>query len=357
MDDAGTLGTSFVIIALLLVCSAFFSGTEVAMFGLRRVDREQMARSGRRSHQLILSLLAKPRALITAILIGNESINVSMSAVTAGAVPLLFPGRSEAELALLATGLALPLLLFLGEITPKTIAFKHPMRWASAVVRPLWLFRLLVTPLRLVVGGVAALILRPLGGAGPRAAPRALSEAEFKALVDAGSREGQVDARERRLIHKVFEFGDKTVAEAMIPRDRLFALSYDLPLARLTQEVAARSFSRVPIYQKSLDNVRGVLHAKDLLTHSQAELRRLSQILHEPLFVPQTTPLERLFLLFKQRKIHMALVVNEYGKLAGLVTMDDLLEQLFGEIRDERELRRVPAMPGASGAPEEGSPT
>ena len=334
------MGNTFVIALLLIVCSAFFSGTEVAMFGLRRVDREQMARSKRRSHQLVMSMLSRPRALITTILIGNESINVSMSAVMAGAAPLLLPGASETQLAMVATGLALPLLLFIGEITPKTIAFKHPKRWAEAASRPLWLFRTVVTPVRIVVGTVAAIIVRPLGGGGPRPPPRALSEAEFKALVDAGSAEGQVDARERRLIHKVFEFGDKTVAEAMVPRDQVFALSYDLPVARLTQEVAGRQFSRVPIYQKSLDNVRGVLHAKDLLTHSGAQLRRLSQILHEPLFVPQTTPLERLFRLFKQRKIHMALVVNEYGKLAGLVTMDDLLEQLLGDIRGDRADRR-----------------
>jgi len=348
------VGTSFAIVGILLVCSAFFSGTEVAMFGLRRVDREQMARSGRRSHEMVLSLLTRPRELITTILIGNESINVSMSAVMAGVAPHLFPGRSEAELAVLATALALPILLFLGEITPKMLAFKQPMRWSAAAVRPLRVFRLLVTPLRLVVGTVAALIVRPLGGSTQRVAPRALSEAEFKALVDAGSADGQVDARERRLIHKVFEFGDKTVAQAMVPRDRVFALSYDLPLARLTQEVAARQFSRIPIYQKNLDNVRGVLHAKDLLIQGGAELRRLSQILHEPLFVPQTTPLERLFRLFKQRKIHMALVVNEYGKLSGLVTLDDLLEELLGDIRDERELRRTAEQGGPPPDAQEG---
>ena len=335
------MATSLAIIAVLLCCSIFFSGTEVALFGLRRVDREQLTRSGRRADQLLLRMLSRPRQLIATILVGNESVNISMSAAVAGATSQLFPGRSEAELAILATAIALPLLLLLGEITPKTIAFKNQIRWARVAAHPLRLFALVVTPVRVVVSGIAALLVRPLAGASQRAAPRALSEAEFRALVDAGSAAGEVDARERQLIHKVFEFGDKTVAEAMVPRDHVFALSYDLPLARLNQEVAAKSFSRVPVYQKSLDNVRGVLHAKDLLIQSVGAPRRLSRILHEPLFVPQTTPLERLFRLFKQRKIHMALVVNEYGKLAGLVTMDDLLAQLFGDIRDEREHRRA----------------
>ena len=342
MNDS--VATTLIVIAALLTCSMFFSGTEVAMFGLRRVDREMLGQSKRASDRLILAMLARPRRLIATILCGNESINVSMSAVMAGLVDNMFPHRGEAELAMLATAMALPLLLFIGEITPKTVAFKAPVPWSRAAVRPLWLFGVLVTPVRLVVTGIANVLTRPFGGGGGRSGQRdPLSEAEFKALVDAGSEEGQVDARERRLIHKVFEFGDKTVAEAMVPRSRVFALSYELPVARLTQEIAARGFSRVPIYQKTPDNIRGVLHAKDLLIQGTpgTPVRRLQELLHEPLFVPQTTPLERMFRVFKQRKMHMALVVNEYGKLAGLVTMEDLLEQLFGDIRDEREHQKA----------------
>src|SRR6185503_19495510 len=126
--------------------------------------------------------------------------------------------------------------------------------------------------------------------------------------------------------------------QVMTPRDRIFALSYDLPMQRLIKEAAARGFSRVPIYQKSLDNVRGILNAKDLVNFAavQAPARPLNELLHEPLFVPRTTPVKRLFLTFKQKKVHMAIVVSEYGKVLGLVTMDDLLAQIFGVIRDER---------------------
>jgi CBS domain containing-hemolysin-like protein len=167
---------------------------------------------------------------------------------------------------------------------------------------------------------------------------RDLSEEEFRTLVDAGSVQGQVDARERRLIHRVFEFNDKNVGQVMTPRERIFALSYDLPAQRLVKEVAARGFSRVPIYQRSLDNIRGILNAKDLVRTIAAQPlgRPLGELLHEPLFVPRTTPVKRLFLTFKQKKVHMALVVSEYGKVLGLVTMDDLLAQIFGVLRDER---------------------
>jgi putative hemolysin len=289
-------------------------------------------------------LLSRPRRLIATLLIGNEVVNVSVSALLAAMAPTLYPGRSEVELALLTTFTALPILLLLGEITPKTVAIKTAGTWSRAVAWPLWLFSVLVTPIRSVVLLIADVILRPLGGSTRQGILRDLSEDEFRSLVDAGSAEGAVDARERRFIHRVFEFGDKTVGQVMEPREKIFALSYDLPLSRLAGEVAERGYSRVPIYRKSLDHVRGILLAKDLVVQTVVPgHRRLGDLLHEPLFVPHTLRVERLFRLFKQRRIHMALVVNEYGKLIGLVTMEDLLEELFGEIRDEREQQKAQA--------------
>lgn len=344
MSELGDLIPYFLILGTLLAASGFFSGTEVAMFSLRRVDREQMVREGSTAARLIINQLSRPRRLIATLLIGNEVVNVSVSTVLASMAPVIYPGRSEVELALLTTITALPMLLLLGEITPKTVAIKSSLTWARAVARPLWLFSMLVTPIRQVVLLIADSVLRPLGVSTRQSMLRDLSEEEFKNLVDAGSAEGQLDARERRLIHKVFEFGDKTVAQVMQPREKIFALSYDLPVARLIREVAERGYSRVPIYQKSRDNIRGILYAKELVvlaTGGAAVHRRLGDLLREPLFVPRTLRAERLFRIFKQRKIHLALVVNEYGKLFGLVTMDDLLEELFGEIRDEREQQKA----------------
>jgi CBS domain-containing protein len=251
----------------------------------------------------------------------------------------LFPELTVAALVACAVGAAAVLVLLAGVVVPRTLAIKSPIGWARASARPLALFAWLVWPLRWVVQTFADGLARVFGGGTRSRGSGDLSEEEFRKLVDAGSAQGQVDARERRLIHKVFEFGDKNVGQIMSPRDKVFALSYDLPMARLTKEVAARGFSRVPIYQRSLDNIRGILNAKDLVlaTAGQAPARTLSELLHEPLFVPRTTPLARLFRTMKQRKIHLALVVSEYGGLLGLVTMEDLLEQLFGEIRDERE--------------------
>jgi putative hemolysin len=323
------------IAGVCVLMSALFSGTEVALFALRRVDREQMARSQRGADKRVLAILQQPRRLIATVLIANEGINAVLTVMVLQvmamqlASPWVVGGVTVAAM--------IPIVVLVGEVTPKTLALKAPLAWARATAGPLALFTALVAPVRWLIGGFVEIVLRPFGAA-PRPGNRDLSEEEFRILIDASSAQGQVDARERRLIHKVFEFSDKNVGQIMTPRDRVFALSYDLPTARLLKEVAARGFSRVPIYQKSLDNVRGILNAKDLLRPSVGQVgRTLGELLHEPLFVPRTTPIKRVFLTFKQRKVHMAIVVNEYGKVLGLVTMDDVLAQLFGTLRDERE--------------------
>lgn len=331
-------------VPLAVVCvviSGFCSGTEVALFSLRRVDREQLGKSNYAADGRILRLLERPRRLIATVLIGNQTFH-SLLAVIALAVVLDLQGsHTERAIwisAVIALAVTMPLVVLISEVTSKTLAAKIPLTWARACALPLQFFELVATPVRLLVQLAAAILLRPLGDIARAKPARDLSEEEFRTLVDAGSAQGQVDARERRLIHRVFEFHDKNVGQVMTPRERIFALSYDLSTQRLVKEIAARGFSRVPIYQKSLDNIRGILNAKNLVRTAAGRPlgRPLNELLHEPLFVPRTTPVKRLFLTFKQKKLHMAIVVSEYGKVLGLVTMDDLLAQIFGVLRDER---------------------
>jgi putative hemolysin len=333
-----------VAIPLAIVCvviSAFCSGTEVALFSIRRVEREHLTRGHRFVDRRIAAMLERPRRLVATVLVGNEAFNSALAVLAFLVIERWVPaplGGPAWQAFWLAIAVALPLIVLVTDITAKTLAAKAPLLWARLCVLPLTGFAVLITPARFIVQAMTGLLLRPLGVVlGPRP-ERDLSAEEFRTLVDAGSAQGQVDARERRLIHRVFEFNDKNVGQVMTPRERIFALSYDLPAQRLVKELAARGFSRVPIYQKSLDNVRGILNAKDLVrtTAGQPLGRPLGELLHEPLFVPRTTPVKRLFLTFKQKKVHMALVVSEYGKVLGLVTMDDLLAQIFGVLRDER---------------------
>jgi putative hemolysin len=330
-----------------VVISAFCSGSEAAVFSIRRVDREQLATSQRFIDRRIAAMLARPRRLMATVLLGNEAFNSVLAVLAFIVLEGWYPPWTAFWL---AVAVALPLIVLVTEITAKTLAAKAPLVWSRLCVLPLSVLALVVAPARIVVQALTAALLKPLGVVvRPRPAGD-LSEEEFRTLVDAGSAQGQVDARERRLIHRVFEFNDKNVGQVMTPRERIFALSYDLPAQRLVKELAARGFSRVPIYQKSLDNVRGILNAKDLVrtTAGQPLGRPLGELLHEPLFVPRTTPVKRLFLTFKQKKVHMAIVVSEYGKVLGLVTMDDLLSQIFGVLRDERAELQSSIPPGRS---------
>jgi CBS domain containing-hemolysin-like protein len=325
-----------VAIPLAVLCvaiSGFCSGSEVALFSLRRGEREQLSRSDSRFDRRILLLLERPRRLIATVLIGNEAFNSFLAVIALAVVAAHCSFDSPWACAGLALAITLPLVVLVSEVTAKTLAAKGGLTWAHACVYPLSAFAVLITPLRLLVNFAAEVILRPLGESARTRPQRDLSEQEFRSLVETGAAHGQVDARERRLIHRVFEFSDKNVGQVMTPRERIFALSYELPMQRLSKEIAVRGFSRVPIYQKSLDNVRGIVHAKDLV---RTPSKPLNDVLHEPLFVPRTTPIKRLFLTFKQKKVHMAIVVSEYGKVLGLVTMDDLLAQIFGVMRDER---------------------
>jgi putative hemolysin len=350
-------GPYLIAFGALLAVSGFFSGTEVAMFSLRRVDREQMARSQRRADLLVHRLVSVPRKLIATVLIGNEIVNVTMSATMAVVAAQVFTGYRETAVAILTTLIVLPFVLLFGEITPKTVAIKTSVGWSRKAARPVYFFYVVATPIRLVVQGIASLLLRALGaGPPPSPAPPSLGEDELKTLVDAGSAEGEVGPRERQVIHRVLEFTDKRVAQVMKPAKDSFLLAYDLPLKRMLAEITARGYSRVPIYYRSRDNIRGILYAKDLVLSGAGLMgtRRLDELLHKPLFVPRSMPLKRLFDVFNQRKIHMGIVVDEYGTFVGIVTMEDLLEELFGPIRDEKETPE--RLPSADARAAEGEP-
>ncbi|HEY3356192.1 MAG TPA: hemolysin family protein [Polyangia bacterium] len=342
-------------VAGLMLLSAFFSGTETALFSLSRVQLERLRQSSRARDRIITGLLALPRRLITTVLIGNELVNISIATLVATIVDGLLRGvLGPVRLTLVSTVIALPLLVLLCEVTPKSVALRVPERWALAAARPIKLLAVAVAPLRWVVGGIANAVLFLMGQRPKGPGARDLREAEFRALVDAGSREGEVEATEQRLIHNVFEFGDRAVGEIMTPMERMFSLPYDWSLARILDAVQKNRFSRIPIYRRARDNIVGVLLAKDLVVMARGHgaPRALGELLLPAYYVPKGTKCDFLFRQMQRRKTHIAIVVNEYGRTIGLCTMEDLLEEVFGEIMDEKEAPPRPAGDGdGTGAP------
>jgi CBS domain containing-hemolysin-like protein len=359
MMDLSLVGR-LVAFAALLIASGFFAGAETALSSLSRASREALAQKSDRPSRRVAALLAQPRRLIVTLIVCNELVNIIASSLSAGVVAQLLPRLHEAALVAVSTAATVPLLLWFGEMTPKSLAVRIGEPWARSVSLPLELAMWLVTPLRVVLSTVAGAVLA-LVGSRQASASEGLREEEFRALVDVGSEVGELQVAERRLIHNVFEFGDTTVAQVMTPADRVFALPFEIPLGKLVEQVAAERYSRVPIYRTvkrrpvrkppppdgdrgrmpaSIEFI-GILLAKDLTGYASGRLEghTLQELLHAPLFVPRATKCDHLFREFQKRKTHMALVVDEYGRLAGLVTMEDLLEELFGEIADEKETR------------------
>lgn len=341
----GGLGATPAIAIALLLLSAFFSGSETAIFSLQPIDRSAMSEDG---ESPVEGLLHQPRRTLASLLIGNEFVNVLLSTVTAGLVLQLFPGKPWLNVVVLT-----PLLLLFGEVLPKTLALRFNRTVAALVARPLLLFARLVSPLRWVLTRIADLFLRLTGGSN---APgqAALREAHLLTLVEQGRRSGAVGAMEEEMIQKVFEFGDLTVSRLMTPRPDVFSLSLTTPWEDLIDLVRRHSHSRVPVWQGRPDHIIGVLVVKDLLPHLAARFRengedegdpralplstrQLQKLLHPAHFVPTSKRAEDMLAEFREQKFHLAMVVDEHGNVVGLVTLDDILAELVGELLDEAD--------------------
>ena len=323
------------LIGILLVFSAFFSGAEAALFSLNTVQVERLKERGGALGRLITRMLQRPTNLIITFLIGNEIVNVAL-AVTVTSLALTVYGEGGEYLAIVATAL---ILLLCGEITPKSIAVRYPERLSLFVAWPLQAFAYAITPLR---WGLRKLIDAIMGTHAER--PISLiTEEEFKTLVELSEDEGIIDEEERDLIQRVFEFGDQRVSQIMTPRTDIFALEVNEALSAALPKIKEARFSRIPVYEGTIDQIIGILYAKDLLPYSRhpEPEAKLRDLLHPVFFVPESKRIDELLREFQRNKVHMAIVVDEYGGVSGLVTMEDALEQLVGEIVDEFDTEEV----------------
>ena len=324
-----------VLIGILLVLSAFFSGAEAALFSLNTSQVQRFKERGGVIGRLITGMLQRPTNLIISFLVGNEIVNVAL-AVTTTALALTVYGDGAEYLAIVMTAL---MLLFCGQLAPKSIAVRYPERLSLFVAWPLQAFAYAITPLR---GGLRKLFDAVMGRRAER--PISLiSGEEFKTLVELSEDEGIIDEEERDLIQRVFEFGDQRVSQIMTPRTDIFAFEVNEALSAVLPKIKEARFSRIPVYEGTIDQIIGILYAKDLLPYSRhpEPEGKLRDLLHPVFFVPESKRIDELLREFQRNKVHMAIVVDEYGGVSGLVTMEDALEQLVGEIVDEFDTEEV----------------
>lgn len=317
----------------LLFASAYFSGSETALFSLSHVDLQQLHRDRNRHASTLQSLLDEPRRLIVSILSGNELVNIA--AVTNMTV-ILFALYGEAKAGVIAILLMLPLLLLFGEVTPKTIAASNPVLVSTRiVVGPMKLWVRLIGPvrwlIRLVSDRVTTWILGP-----QRDSAHLLQVDEFRSVIEEVAESGELDSTARLLIHNLLEAGTVELVSLMIPRSRTVFLDADLGVPAMVEKFRATRHFRVPVYREHRDNLVGFLHAEDVvrlqLDDTDLESITVEEILRPPVVVPLTKKVDEMFDYFVRNDARAAAVLNEFGGVAGFITLNDVLRAVFGPL-------------------------
>ncbi len=335
LDPSGN-AIGFVLFVLLLILSAFFSGSETALFAVNRLRVRHMQEEGNARAKVVLRLLEDPGRVLTTLLMGNNIVNVAASVLaTAFLVDHFGPQRGALYTIVLMTAL----LLIVGEVTPKTFAAKYADPIALWVAYPIQWLSVTLYPLIRVLSAVSAVLLRPLGGRVDLRSPLVTQE-EIRLLVKMGEEQGVIEEAEREMIHSIFEFGDTVAREIMVPRIDIVCVEDTAPLDEILRVVLAEGHSRIPVYHERIDHIVGVVYVKDLLSHLKAgrHLVPAKELMRPAFFVPEGKRLDELFREMRRKMIHMAIVVDEYGGTAGVVTIENLLEEIVGPIMDEYDV-------------------
>ena len=335
---------------LLVLANAFFVAAEFAIVKVRASQIELLVQAGSRTAKMGQHLISHLDAYLSATQLGITLASLGLGwigepVVAKLIIEIMHLGGFEADPELahrIALPIAFILITFLhivfGELAPKSLAIQHSQPTTLAIAFPLWFFYLIFSPAIVALNWVSNQVLR-LFGIGPASeSAHYHSGEELRFLLEQGREGGMIEQEEHELIENVFEFGETSVREIMVPRTNIAAVDVTAPQTDLIKILVEGGYSRVPIYEDSLDNVLGVVHAKDLITLMEhRDLIILRDLLRPAFFIPETKPIDDLLREFQRRKVHIAIVVDEFGSTAGLVTMEDVLEELVGEIQDEHD--------------------
>jgi putative hemolysin len=316
-------------LVLLFLVAAFFSAAETALMSIDRLRVRYLAEKGRSDALQLQALLSHPEKLLSAILLGNNLANISASVFTTALFFSLFGPRGELLIVLILT----PLLVVFTEAWPKTYAARYPEKMSFLLLYPMRLIMWLLQPFTWALAGISALLNRLLRGEESRPL---ISEDELRSFIEFGEHAGVVAKGTRKMLHGVFDLGEVRVRDVMVPRTEVVGIEADTPFEEVLRIVAEARHSRFPVYHGELDRVVGVIHSKDILNYIERPGEfSLRQLARPPLFVPEAKPIEALLQTFRRKHLHLAMVVDEYGGVDGIVTLEDIFEVIVGEIQDE----------------------
>lgn len=320
------MSDQIVILIILLFLSGFFSSSETALFSISQIKARHLAKDGGRTGALICAMKQDPHRLLSTILIGNNVVNVGAASLATTVTLGLFPGYAVG----IATGAMTLLILVFGEVFPKSLATRNNVLIARMAIYPIYWLSILFYPLLLLLNFIPYLTGKI------KKSPR-VTEEELMTIVEAVEEEGQIKEEEMELIHNIFEFDDTNASEIMTPRGDMFVVdadqSPDLPA------ILSSGYTRLPVIEGDIDHVIGIVNIKDLFYHSVTSDAPVDvrAIMRPPYFVPEHKKLDKLLQQFKKRRNHIAVVVDEHGGVSGLITLEDALEELVGDISDETD--------------------
>ncbi len=323
--------TSIVILFVLLFCSALISGAEVAFFSLNAVDVEEDETKPSRKLLIIKKLLSKPKKLLATILVANNFINIAIVLLFDSLTAVVFSGISEEYHLrfIVEVGVVTFLILLFGEILPKIYASRNKLKFAKMMSYPLNVMDTLFAPVSLPMRSVTLYIHKKFGKQKSDISVDRLSQA--LELAD----ESDTTREEQKILQGIVTFGNMDTKQVMKYRMDIFALSEALRFEEIMPEIIRRGYSRIPVYKENIDIITGILYVKDLLPFIDEKELDWQKLLRAPYFVPENKKLDDLLSEFKQMKMHLAIVVDEYGGTSGLISLDDILEEIVGEISDE----------------------
>lgn len=334
--DLSSFITEILFFIGLLIFSAFFSGSETAFFSLSKAQLRDLRSSTDLGSKRVASLLDKPRELLIAILIGNTIVNTataSLAAITVNELAVLAGFNQTAALLLQIVAVTFVLIVVV-EITPKVFALRHNQGWAlrlsGAIKVTLWL----LWPLTKLLVFFVDIIAKTFGVEATRVL---FNEEELRTLAEVSEEHGVLEEEEREMIHSIFEFGETEVHEIMVPRIDIVSISVEISIGEAIEIIRDKGHSRIPVFDKDIDHIAGILYAKDLIGKTSGDYKSTSitSLMREAYFVPENKKISSLLKEFQKDKIHMAIIVDEYGGTEGLVTMEDVIEEIVGEIQDE----------------------
>ena len=337
-----TLLFELIAVGVLILLNAFFVAAEYGLVTARRTRIIELQHEGNRRARDVLRITGNPPRFIAAMQLGVTLTSLGIGALGEHALTRALDPVMAAAIAIVLAYLILTFFhVVIGELVPKGVALGHSESTALAVSAPVRAFFAIARPLIWVLQRSTEIVLRSLGLQPPGGEDEVLSEAELRMVVSQSTRHGEIEQQEQEMLYKVFDFADKEAADVMVPRPEVVALSIDLPPEQALEAVMDAPFTRYPVYRGNLDDVVGILHVRDLfhaLRDRGMEHVQIEDIVRPAHIVPETKDLAALLTEFRRTNQHMAIVVDEYGEVEGIVTLEDLLEEIVGEIEDEFDL-------------------